>query len=685
MHEGTWTPAAARPPRRPSSSGSSGSSELTAAVLVRRGYGDPPPRAASSPASSRRTIPSCSGTWRPPASASGPPSSSAAGSASTATTTSTASAATALAVLLLRELGADVAWHLPSRFDEGYGVRSETLARLAEEGCGLVLTVDCGITAVDEVAEARELGLDVVVTDHHRPGETLPDCPVVATRPSELPVPRALRHRRRLQARPRPARRGLGGPAPPRPRRARDDRRRRPARRREPLARDRRAARARAHAKPGLRALMQAAGVDPATVDAGRRRLPPRAAHQRGRPPRPSARRARAAPDRRTEARLRRLADSLEELNRERQAVEDRILREAVAQVEAWPRGAARPARYVVAGEDWHEGVIGIVASRLVERYHRPVVLIAGRGRRLEGLRPLDPRLRPARGARRVRRPARALGRPSRRGGAVDPAGERRRVRRGVRRARRRRARRRRTCARRRRSTPSSRAGLSSRSTSAPSSAGSRRSVSETQRRPCSPPAAGSPSSRPSATASICASASGGTGRDAGSAIAFGQARSSTVLRRDGALRRRLPARGEPLERHGRAAARRSPRPCDGAPLSRAARVARARVARSPAAARDPEAAAIFAELGLDGRRPPRPARICSLPRPPCRGAAARARRVIRLVREDDWPSILEVHRAAFGGDDVPRIAAELHGGPTSMFPSSRSSRRRTAASWGTS
>src|SRR5581483_6096408 len=97
--------------------------------------------------------------------------------------------ATALAVHLLRELGADVDWHLPSRFDEGYGVRTETLARLADEGCGLVLTVDCGITAVEEVAEARARGLEVIVTDHHRPGETLPDCPVVATRPSDYPFP----------------------------------------------------------------------------------------------------------------------------------------------------------------------------------------------------------------------------------------------------------------------------------------------------------------------------------------------------------------------------------------------------------------------------------------------------------------------------------------------------------------
>ena len=97
--------------------------------------------------------------------------------------------ATALAVLALRELGAEVDWHLPSRFDEGYGVAGQTLERLAADGCGLVLTVDCGITAVEEVARAKELGLDVIVTDHHRPGDTLPDCPIVATKPSRYPFP----------------------------------------------------------------------------------------------------------------------------------------------------------------------------------------------------------------------------------------------------------------------------------------------------------------------------------------------------------------------------------------------------------------------------------------------------------------------------------------------------------------
>ena len=88
--------------------------------------------------------------------------------------------ATALAVLLLRELNADVAWHLPSRFEEGYGLNAGTLTRLAEDGFELVVTVDCGITAVAEVEHARSLGLEVVVTDHHRPAASFPACPVVA-------------------------------------------------------------------------------------------------------------------------------------------------------------------------------------------------------------------------------------------------------------------------------------------------------------------------------------------------------------------------------------------------------------------------------------------------------------------------------------------------------------------------
>src|SRR5438093_1818778 len=71
--------------------------------------------------------------------------------------------ATALAVLILRELGAKVEWHLPSRFEEGYGVSGQTLSRLAGEGVGLVLTVDCRLTAVRELAATDRR---VVATEH---------------------------------------------------------------------------------------------------------------------------------------------------------------------------------------------------------------------------------------------------------------------------------------------------------------------------------------------------------------------------------------------------------------------------------------------------------------------------------------------------------------------------------------
>jgi single-stranded-DNA-specific exonuclease len=122
---------------------------------------------------------------------------------------------------------------------------------------------------------------------------------------------------------------------------------------------------------------MRSARVDPAAVDAGAIgfRLAPRlnAAGRLGRPE--AALELLLAEEREPAARL---AAQLEELNRDRQAVEERILREAVEEIESWPEAQRRRRAYVVAGADWHEGVIGIVASRLVERYGRPVVLIAG-------------------------------------------------------------------------------------------------------------------------------------------------------------------------------------------------------------------------------------------------------------------------------------------------------------------
>ena len=113
--------------------------------------------------------------------------------------------ATSLAVLTLRELGADVEWHLPSRFEEGYGVSGDTISRLADEGCALLLTVDCGITAVEEVAAAKARGLEVIVTDHHRPRRarcsptarsSRPAPPTIRSRSSAAPASSASSRRR---------------------------------------------------------------------------------------------------------------------------------------------------------------------------------------------------------------------------------------------------------------------------------------------------------------------------------------------------------------------------------------------------------------------------------------------------------------------------------------------------------
>ncbi|MEA2190689.1 MAG: single-stranded-DNA-specific exonuclease, partial [Solirubrobacteraceae bacterium] len=88
---------------------------------------------------------------------------------------------TAILVGVLRELGADVDWYLPSRAEDGYGLSAATVQRLAARGTRLLLTADCAITAVDEVAAARAAGIDVVVTDHHSPRAdgVLPDAPIV--------------------------------------------------------------------------------------------------------------------------------------------------------------------------------------------------------------------------------------------------------------------------------------------------------------------------------------------------------------------------------------------------------------------------------------------------------------------------------------------------------------------------
>ncbi len=283
--------------------------------------------------------------------------------------------ATAIMVRALRSLGANVGWFLPGRIDDGYGLSAETVARLATRGCDLLLTVDCAITAVEEVASARAAGLEVVVTDHHAPrrdGE-LPGCPIV--HPGVCGYPCAelsgtgVAYKLALALGAASAEEdielvALATVADVMPLRGENRR----------LVRA--GLRALANtAKPGLRALMAVTRADPSALDtyALGFRLAPRI-NAAGR-----LRRADAGLElllTEDEPRAREIAAELDAVNMERRAVERQILWEAQAEV---ARLGSRSA-FVLAAEGWHPGVIGIVASRIAECYHRPAILVALEG-----------------------------------------------------------------------------------------------------------------------------------------------------------------------------------------------------------------------------------------------------------------------------------------------------------------
>ena len=261
------------------------------------------------------------------------------------------------------------------------------------------------MTAVDEVALARALGLDVVVTDHHQPRAdgVLPDAPMVHPQIGGYPCPDLCAAGVAYKL----AGALLGGAG------------------RDPLLADRdldvvalatiadcvplhgenrRLVREGLVAlsrtqRPGLRALMRVSQSDAGALDEQTVgfRLAPRI-NAAGRMHRADAGVELLLTD--DEARAETIAGELDEANVRRRHVETRILFEAEAQVAA----AGEQPAYVLAGEDWHPGVIGIVASRLAERHHRPVLMIALDGEQRHRLGPLDPGVRPARGPRRLRR-----------------------------------------------------------------------------------------------------------------------------------------------------------------------------------------------------------------------------------------------------------------------------------------
>jgi single-stranded-DNA-specific exonuclease len=287
--------------------------------------------------------------------------------------------ATFLLVSVLAELGADVRWRLPNRFSEGYGVSAAAVDELAAAGVKLLITVDCGINAREEVAQAQARGMDVIVTDHHELEGDLPACTVVTPKIGAYPcrhlagvgvafklahalleepgdelteVPLALRPYTDLVA--------VGTIADV-----------------VPLVEENRVltaiglGRLRSAPRPGLATLLEVAGGRPGAADAGTVgfRLGPRL-NAAGRLEDASiALELLGAPDRETALPL---ALKLNELNRERQTIEAAMLEAAVAMVPDPP-----PPALVLSSPDWHEGVVGIVASRVADRFHRPAILLS--------------------------------------------------------------------------------------------------------------------------------------------------------------------------------------------------------------------------------------------------------------------------------------------------------------------
>jgi single-stranded-DNA-specific exonuclease len=280
--------------------------------------------------------------------------------------------ATATMVRALRALGADVGWYLPDRLTDGYGLALETVRRLTAGGTALLVTVDCAITAVDEVAAARAAGVEVVVCDHHAPRADgrLPDCEIVHPALCRYPCVDlcgtgvAYKVAQALGA---PGVEGdielvaLATVADLMPLVGENRR----------LVREGLLALSRT-SRPGLRALMTVSKADPSALDTGTLgfRLAPRI-NAAGRLRRADAGLELLLTD--DERRAAEIAAELDRVNAERRAVEQRIVWEAEAQVAELGERRA----YVLAGEDWHPGVVGIVASRIVEHHHRPVVVVA--------------------------------------------------------------------------------------------------------------------------------------------------------------------------------------------------------------------------------------------------------------------------------------------------------------------
>ena len=299
-------------------------------------------------------------------------------------------------VILCRALelfGATVIHFIPERLRDGYGLQPETFDRLHADGVKLVISVDCGIRGIEAARRAAELQIDLIVTDHHEPGTTLPaalavinpkrhDCDYpdknLAGVGVALKLVQALCGRldrlRWLPAFVKVAAIGTLADV-------------------VPLVGENRVIAklgldmlSQGPHKVGLRALLEVAGLTGKTIDSGHVAfmLAPRV-NAAGRMASPEiAARLLLAADETMAAEAQDLARQLDGENVRRQEEEAGILSSARKVVETDPAVGARSI-LVVAGDGWHRGVIGIVASKLVDSFHRPVIVLSVDGEHAHG------------------------------------------------------------------------------------------------------------------------------------------------------------------------------------------------------------------------------------------------------------------------------------------------------------
>ncbi len=282
---------------------------------------------------------------------------------------------TCLLTDFLTKQGADCTWYIPARLEEGYGLNAPAIYGLKAQGVSLIITVDCGITAVEEARLCRELGVDLIVTDHHECKTELPDAVAVVDphrHDSRYPFPHlagvgvafkvasAVLGDQQTVFREYCDLVSLGTVADV-----------------MPLVSENRVlvtagiAAMQHSQRAGIQALMRECQINPGSVTSSTvgYTLAPRinAAGRMGKVE--LAAELFMTHDREEAAQL---AAQLCRLNRQRQTIEAEIYADAAAMLE----GVQSPDAIVLAGENWHQGVVGIVASRLAEDYSCPVFLI---------------------------------------------------------------------------------------------------------------------------------------------------------------------------------------------------------------------------------------------------------------------------------------------------------------------